>query len=260
MTHPLPPWLGLEQITPDSSTIVMTDSLARFDSQLYGGSGLAALVAAVTRRTGRSPLWASVQFVGTAVVGETLRLDVEVLAEGRATTQARITATVGDRLVLAGLASSGSLRTEVLEAGFGTMPPVGGPDDAESWDLGFLPTPDAVRFGPFHTAEFRRAPGPDDITRLWVRMVDGPHSHESIAYVADFVPGSVVRAAGRSGVGTSLDNTIRFGPPPATEWVLIDIDPYFAHGGFVHGAARIWAPDGTLLALASQTARARLFD
>jgi acyl-CoA thioesterase len=69
-----------------------------------------------------------------------------------------------------------------------------------------------------------------------------------------------VRAAGRAGAGVSLDNTIRFGPPPQCDWVLLEVDPYFAHHGFVHGAARVWSPDGILLAVASQTARAQLFD
>jgi acyl-CoA thioesterase len=76
------------------------------------------------------------------------------------------------------------------------------------------------------------------------------------------VPSAVVRAAGRAGAGTSLDNSMRFGPAPATdcEWVLIDFDPYFAHGGYAHGGARVWSSDGTLLAVASQTATLLLLD
>jgi len=75
------------------------------------------------------------------------------------------------------------------------------------------------------------------------------------------VPSAVLRAAGRDGGGTSLDNSIRFGRPPEpdTEWVLVDTEPYLAHAGYVHGGARIWSPEGRLLAVAAQTAVARIF-
>ena len=68
------------------------------------------------------------------------------------------------------------------------------------------------------------------------------------------VPSSVARAAGHMGGGTSLDNSIRFGRFADTEWVLLDFDPWFATGGYLHGGARVWAEDGTLLGFASQTA------
>ena len=70
----------------------------------------------------------------------------------------------------------------------------------------------------------------------------------------------MVQAAGRAGAGTSLDNAMRFGPEPVTDWILVDFDPYFVAGGYAHGAARIWSTDGTLLAIASQTATLLLFD
>jgi acyl-CoA thioesterase len=83
-----------------------------------------------------------------------------------------------------------------------------------------------------------------------------------VAYLADFVPSAVLRAAGRAGGGTSLDNSIRYGkdPTPGTDWVLILTDPYFVESGYVHGGARIWSEDGRLLAVASQTAVARILD
>ena len=75
-----------------------------------------------------------------------------------------------------------------------------------------------------------------------------------LGFLADMVPSSVARAAGRMGGGTSLDNSMRFGPAPDTEWVLIDYDPYLAHHGYAHGGARVWSEDGVLLGIASQTA------
>ena len=95
---------------------------------------------------------------------------------------------------------------------------------------------------------------------LWARMRATSTSRPTLGFVADLVPSSVVRTAGRAGGGRSLDNTLRFGPAPTTDWVLVDLDPQFASAGYVHGAARLWGEDGTLLGVASQTAVALLFD
>jgi acyl-CoA thioesterase len=73
------------------------------------------------------------------------------------------------------------------------------------------------------------------------------------------VPSAVINAAGRQGGGTSLDNAMRFGPLPDTDWILVDFDPYLASGGYAHGAARLWSSDGVLLGVASQTASVFLF-
>ena len=45
-----------------------------------------------------------------------------------------------------------------------------------------------------------------------------------------------------------------------TEWVLLDLRPHLSTGGFGHGVAHAWTPDGHLLATASQTAAMRPFD
>ena len=74
------------------------------------------------------------------------------------------------------------------------------------------------------------------------------------------VPSSVARAAGKMGGGTSLDNSLRFGRLVDTEWILLDMDPWFGTGGYLHGAARVWAEDGTLLGVASQTSSAIVWD
>jgi acyl-CoA thioesterase len=56
------------------------------------------------------------------------------------------------------------------------------------------------------------------------------------------------------GAGTSLDNTIRIGAAAETEWILLDMRPNLAVGGYGHGVANVWTEDGRLLAVASQTA------
>jgi acyl-CoA thioesterase len=81
-----------------------------------------------------------------------------------------------------------------------------------------------------------------------------------MAYLADMVPMSIARALGRAGGGTSVDNAMRFAGPTAEEWVLLELVPHLAAGGYGHGGLLLWAPDGQLLATGSQTAGLLLFD
>jgi len=81
-----------------------------------------------------------------------------------------------------------------------------------------------------------------------------------MAYLADMVPLSIARAASRAGGGSSIDNTMRFAGATADEWVLLELDPRLASGGYGHGDVLVWSPDGELLATGSQTASMLLFD
>jgi acyl-CoA thioesterase-2 len=241
----------------------LTADLARFDGRLFGGAGLAAAVAVSEAATGRSALWNTVQFVGYAEIGEHIDCQAEVLAAGFNTSQVRVTATTGGRLVFTALGSTARSRDDGFGAELRTMPRVAGPDEADSWMPAFpIPIESVTARGPFATAEFRLVTSDDGSHMLWARMKESYLTPLTLAYLGDFVPSWVLRAAGRSGGGTSLDNSIRFGKPPApeTDWILIDTEPYFAELGYVHGAARLWSADGDLLAVASQTAVAKIFD
>ena len=74
-----------------------------------------------------------------------------------------------------------------------------------------------------------------------------------LAIMADHVPSGAGAALGRDAGGNSLDNTIRFLDPEPTEWVLGDITIIAAANGFAHGAIRLFAESGRLLATASQS-------
>ena len=255
--------LELHDGTDGHFTFELVPELARFDGRLFGGAGLAAAVAALEAETERSTLWTTVQFVGTAEVGDLIDCHVEVLAAGHNTTQARVTATTGDRIVFLALGSTARTRDDAFGAALGSMPNIPGPDECGPWEPAFpVPAESVAARGPFATAEFRLGTDADGSVMLWARMKECNQSRMTIAYLGDFVPSAVLRAAGRSGGGTSLDNSIRFGkaPPPETEWILIDTEPHLADSGYVHGAARLWSADGRLLAVASQTAVAKLFD
>jgi acyl-CoA thioesterase len=160
---------------------------------------------------------------------------------------------------------------------FETCPAVTPPEDAEPWRSPFSGL--AKEAGLDHLKEpLRRAgfslsvemrepavlrhpePGPGRIC-LWVRRADHVAVTPAVAgYLADMVPMSVGYALGVIAGGTSLDNTIRIGSFVETEWILLDLRPHFAAGGYAHGVVHVWSEDGHLLATASQTASMVLFD
>ncbi|MEZ5136621.1 MAG: thioesterase family protein [Acidimicrobiales bacterium] len=256
----------------------VVEHLTRLDGKLYGGTAIAASVAAAVQTTDRSPLWMTTQFVSTVELGATVDLHAEVLAGGRRTNQVRVTGTsAAGEVIFASLGATGIHRPDGLTGAFERMPTVDPPEDAERWDspitgliraagFGDIPIPEATRG--FGTALEMREPqvhehpdqGPGRIC-LWVRRRDGEASSPGIlAYVADVVPMGVAHAMGVVAGGTSLDNTIRFGPAAASEWLLLDVRPHLAISGYGHGIAHVWSGDGELLATASQTASMLQFD
>jgi acyl-CoA thioesterase len=249
-------WLGLERGSEGHWSFELTPPLSRMDGKLYGGTGIAVAVAAMEAETARDGLWATVQFVGSAEIGERVDCHVEVLAQGRRTSQVRLTATVNGQVVLAAVGATGVHRDGPVEAQMGAMPDVAGPDDAQPWGHawrdGGMP-----QIGWLLLAEVREVDLGADGFAIWARMRDDrPQSRATVSFLADLVPSAVVRAAGFMGAGTSLDNSMRFGRFADTEWVLVDFEPWFATGGYLHGGARLWSQDGTLLGYASQTASA----
>jgi acyl-CoA thioesterase len=246
-------WLGLERHGRGRWSFELTPPLRRMDGKLYGGTGIAVTVATMEAETAREALWATVQFAGTAEPGERIDCHVEEVARGRRTSQLRLTATAGDHLVLAALGAAGVHRESPAEVQVGTMPDVPGPDEAERWGHRWRQV-EVPEVGWLLIAEMREVELADNRFAVWGRMRDQPHSRATISFLADMVPTSVVRAAGFMGAGTSLDNSMRFGRFTETEWILLDFDPWFAAGGYLHGGARVWAQDGTLLGFASQTA------
>ena len=74
-----------------------------------------------------------------------------------------------------------------------------------------------------------------------------------MALVADHLPLTLARLAGVNGTGASLDNTLRVGPRAEHDWVLLECLPELGAGGYGHGTVHLWAPDGRLLAIGSQS-------
>ena len=95
---------------------------------LYGGSGIAASIEAAERATGRPLQWITTQFIGTPVPDDVVDLTVTMPAHGRATTQAQVVGTVGDRAVFTSLCAH-TERPSGDATSFLQMPEVRSPEE-----------------------------------------------------------------------------------------------------------------------------------
>jgi acyl-CoA thioesterase len=250
-------WLGLERHGGGRWSFELTTALTRHDGKLFGGTGIAVMVATMEAETERDALWTTVQYAGSADLGSRVDCHVEMLANGKRTSQVRMTATADDRVVLAAVGATGVARTGPIEAQIPAMPAMPSPEECGAWG-----------FGP-HGRDGERAPSWLQLAEMrhvaegaaiWARMRSGLHTRATVAFLADMVPSSVARAAGKIGGGTSLDNSLRYARLVDTDWIMLDMDPWFATSGYLHGAARVWAQDGTLLGVASQTSSAIVWE
>ncbi|MEX2292628.1 MAG: thioesterase family protein [Acidimicrobiales bacterium] len=256
-------FLGMEVDHAGHSAFTLTGGLARHDGRLYGGTAVAAAVAMAELVSGRRSLWTTVQFVsGASVIGDRIECRAEVLASGRRTSQVRMSAYLSEQLLFTAVGATAVLKDQALRGEFEEMPTVPAPDDCAEFRF---PIPDHMedianrhdRPLELRIAHPGSAAGPP---MFWARVRGHSATPAIIGFVADMVPMAVVHAAGRLGGGTSLDNTLRVGFPAATDWVLLHLDPHLALGGYGHGTAQVWSPDGTLMATASQTAALLVLD
>jgi len=271
-------FLGITDADAGRSRFTVIERLARLDGRLYGGSAIAISIAEAERVTERPALWVTTQFVSTVETGEQVDVITEVLAAGRRTCQIRVTAkSQSGEVIFASLGATGIHRPDGLTGVFEKCPTVTPPEEADLWRSPFSGLAKAVGLDhlkvPLRKAGFSLAvemrepavllhpePGPGRIC-LWVRRADRVAVTPAIAaFLADMVPMSVGYALGVVAGGTSLDNSIRIGSFVDTEWILLDLRPHLAAGGYAHGVVHVWSEDGHLLATASQTASMILFD
>ncbi len=246
-----------------SGRFVLGPGLVRHDGALYGGTGLAASVMAFQAASGRDVLWTTTQFVSSPILGTELRWEVEVLAEGKRSSQLQLRAVHDGGVAFTALGSAGIGSDAGLTGQWRTMPEVAPPTDARPWDP--MRGETARRQSWSIHIDLREAPFAGEqvaSTALWARRHDGrPFTPAAIAFAADFVPLGVARAAGKLGAGSSLDNSLRFRPGETTEWILLELYGDFASGGYGHGEVLVWGQDGGLVASGSQSAAMKyLFD
>ncbi len=277
--HPDAEFLGLRRgASQGRFSFTVANHLARLDGQLYGGTAIAVSMAAAELVTDQRAIWTTTQFVATAPGGALIDVEAEVLASGNRTSQVRVTGSDEfGATMFASLGATGTPKDGVLTGTFESMPKVAAPEDSSEVRSPFVamarnagvteipPMPEGVGFSEvldFAVPEVFEHPesGPGRFC-CWVRRTDGvPLSAPLAAFVGDMVPLSVAHGLNVVAGGISLDNSIRVGSFEPTEWVLIDLRPHMAIGGYGHGTAHIWTAAGELAATVSQSASMLQFD
>ncbi|MDZ4375473.1 MAG: thioesterase family protein [Phenylobacterium sp.] len=231
---------------------------------MFGGVGLASAVAAMERTCGRPLIWATAQYLSFARAPSVVDLDVWTPVEGKYNTQARVIGHVDDKEILTVNAALGARPGDLSEQ-WVRMPEAPPPEDcepAEHWrnaDTG-LHSRIEVRLAKGRYGRDRVGqPEADGRSMIWVRPREGfPIDTGMLAIMADLVPSGLGAALGKHAGGNSLDNTLRIRRIVPTDWVLCDISMSGMHGGFAHGAMNLFARDGELMAIASQSMIVRI--
>ena len=169
-------WLGLQSHGDGRFSFELTPLLTRHDAKLFGGTGIAAMVAAMEATTQRDALWVTVQYAASADLGALINCVVEVLANGKRTSQVRMTASVSGEVVLAALGACAVPREGPIEAQIPAFPVVPPPDECEPWE------------------RMHRIPDVES----WARLVEMRH----------VVDGSAIWARMRSGLSTRSDRRL----------------------------------------------------
>lgn len=228
---------------------------------LFGGSGLAAGVAALEVSADRPVVWATGQYVSTVAQGAVMDIEVGFPAMGHSMAQGRAVGTVGDAEIISIVGALGRRREEVRGV-WASAPVVPRPSECELLERHFeVPCVhdhvDVRLAGGMFGFNGQGTPSGDGHLRLWVRLPEVALDAPALALIADYMSAGVGNAFGTRVHCTSLDNTIRYANPltddDADDWVLCDAEVAFAGNGLAYGSGHIWSEDGRLLATASQS-------
>jgi acyl-CoA thioesterase len=197
------------------------------------------------------------QFIAPTLLGSRLELSVERLVGDRVT-QLALTGRVEGEVVLRGIAATGS-RNDVPLVAVEAMPTVPPPESLPVLRAHHDAGNDVHRNVEIRVARgrlgiFSRAPvSPDGHVHAWMRPTQGVVDAAMLGLMADFVPSTTSNALGVRSGGSSLDNTLRIVRIVPTRRVLCDIVITAIADGIAHGGANLFAEDGTLMAIASQS-------
>ncbi len=235
------------------------------DGRLYGGAMLGVALTAMETATVRRVVWATTQFAASAPHGARIDVEVEELARGGRSSQVLVRASTSDGPMFTALGATGAGRDDGFAASYLAMPRVPTPGDCPP----LLPPAPVEERGYKTVTDIRAAgeigSGDDGDGRppallIWASTPGHRTSLPAMmALVADHLPLTLARLAGLDGAGASLDNTLRVGPRAESDWVLLECLPELGDGGYGHGTVHLWAPDGRLLAVGSQSSGMRAF-
>lgn len=257
-------YLSMRRDAPDEWSFRVTEQLATPGRFLFGGCGLAAGVIALEEASGRPTIWASAQYLAYATLDTDVHVTTTLLVEGNNVTQARATATADGREILT---VNAALGTGTLSAPpTRLMPKVAAPEECPPLERPFDVDRSIFqhvdcRVAVLHHDDAVDGVGAQQLRAIWSRIPGHLEpSAATLAIFGDFVAGGVSQMLGRAAWGRSLDNTIRMVTLEPTEWVLCEIRMHALSGGFAQGTGFLWSRSGTLLATASQSIAAKIWE
>jgi acyl-CoA thioesterase len=258
-------FLAMTRVDDDTWRFEVTERLITPGRFLFGGCGLASGLVALEEASERPTVWASAHYLSYAPLGAEVTVKTNLAVVGGHVTQARATTWCEGREVLTVNAAlgTGELTAPTPWATMAEVPP---PEDCPPRIM-----PKRFDNSIFNHVETRIALGRSfadidgtpgsPISALWARVPGHfDPSAATLAIFGDYVSGGSTQPLGKSTMGRSLDNTIRIAKLEPTEWVLCEIHMHALSGGFGQGTALLWSRSGTLLATASQSIAARLWD
>lgn len=228
---------------------------------LVGGLMYSALRARITAEPAPPLRSLTVNFVAPVTPGEATA-DARILRAGSSATQGMVTLHQGDAVVAAALAAFGAPRPSVV-----TVPP-------SAVQMPQLPSPETIEPFPyvpgstpdfFQHVELRLADGSPPFSAAdtshmtgWMRFREAPATFDVRHFVsiADAWPPAVIQMLPSPAPGSSLTWTLEIlddvAAAPDTHWAYA-VHTDQAGDGYAHTDARIWRPDGTLVAISRQT-------
>lgn len=203
----------------------------------------------------------TVNFVAPVAPGEA-EAEATILRAGSSATQGQVLLRQGGKPVAAVLAAFGAPRESVIrvEPTAITMPSLPEPESIEPFP--YIPgaTPDF-----FQHVELRLADGGfpfsgSDTSHMsgWMRFREAPATFDERHFVAiaDAWPPAVIQMLPTPAPGSSLTWTLEIlddvTAAPDTQWAYA-VHTDQARDGYAHTDARIWHPDGRLVAISRQT-------
>lgn len=214
---------------------------------VMGGVALAAAIDAMELASEQPVLWANIQFLSPTQHAEELTIRCEQCGGGQSVGQWMADISVNGRPTHRISAALGA-REPSEQRIFAQPPEAPSPDECAPMGGPSWGAPGSLR----DQLDMRLASHDPDAgnTAIWTRNASGFANDAGwLAIVSDFFLGGHPESAG----GSSLDATFRFIQSAEPGWVLSVTDFAAFDRGVVHGSARHFSEDGTLLAISSQT-------
>lgn len=261
-------WLGLSRAgegTDSPWRLDVHDGVTSGAGALFGGGATAAALVAAREVSPQPLLWASAHFGALARSGSAVHLATRVISSGRTMTHTEVRGEVDDREAFVVRVAAGDRPAHAVQGQWVAPPSVPALGDCTPFDHPVHAGTWAARF------EWRLAgTGAGDTddggapwAAWWVRSAGGDACEPlvAVAVLADYVTYGVGRALGEPMGGLSIDNGLRIHDLSAADgddsddgrWLLLEVRPEAIEGGFGYGAARLFGPNGKLVATGTQS-------